>query len=125
MIYWPGTTIRPKKRLVISSLTFSVGFGIAEAFAAALIALRLGSRYSKAWERMMFRSCARSAELLPVRRGLTHIVSTFEIPNEHSGVARVDVQLFTEQRLEVVYGCCNFHSAAPYDDYPEKISRGG
>ena len=56
VMHWPGTTIRPRKRLVISTSKVLLDDVSVDDSAAALMALGVGSRYSKDWDRMMLHS---------------------------------------------------------------------
>lgn len=56
VMYWPGTTIRPRKRLVMSTFKVAVEDIPEDDSTAAFTAFGEGSRYSWDWDRMMLHS---------------------------------------------------------------------
>lgn len=56
VMYWPGTTISPKKRLVMSIFRFAVEDAVEDDSAAAFTALEVGWRYSYDWAKMILHS---------------------------------------------------------------------
>lgn len=103
--------MRPRKRLVMSIFMLAAEDASVNALAAALKASGVGSRYSKAEERMMLRSWIgqRMIQRQVKSQLWTDVVGAFEVSDKHPRVARMQMHFFPEQRFQIFSSSCIVH----------------